>query len=75
MLLILLGYDFSIVYLPGSETVLADTPSRLPNTRKDHEHELANLVDTILTEDISNTAIDLISFSPVKPKQHQRGDD
>ena len=66
MLLKLQGYDFTIVYRPGSEMVLADTLSRLPNTKKDHELELDNRVDTILTEDISNTAIDLINFSPVK---------
>ena len=46
--------------------VLADTLSRLPNTKKDHELELDNRVDTILTEDISNSAIDVINFSPVK---------
>ena len=66
MLLKLQVYDFTIVYRPGSEKILVDTLPRLPNTKKDHELELDNRVDTILTEDISNTVIDLINFSPVK---------
>ena len=73
MLLKLQRYDFTTVYRPGSEMVLADTPSRLPNTEKDHELELDNRVDTILTEDISITAIDLINFSPVKQNSIREG--
>ena len=60
------GYDFTIVYHPASERILADTLSHLPNTKKNNELELDNWVDTILTENISNIATDLINFSPVK---------
>ncbi len=69
MMLKVQGYDFKVIYRPGSEMVLADTLSRLPNQKKDRELELDNRVDSILFEDVNNIDIDLMNFSPVKQSQ------
>ena len=59
MLLKIQGYDFDVVYRPGSQMILADTLSRLPNQSKQEDIELDCRVDSIL---IDSTHIDLMNF-------------
>lgn len=69
MMLKVQGYDFTVSYRPGIEMTLADTLSRLPNSRKNHEVELDNRVDSIMIDEVDNISIDLMNFSATKQKQ------
>ena len=60
MLLKIQGYDYSVMYRPGSQMVISDTLSRLPNPK-----DTGNVTLDIRVDDIT---LDLIHFSP--EKQH-----
>ena len=65
------GYDFQLVYRPGSQMIIADTLSRLPNTEKNAEIALDVTVDDILTDENDERLhnMDLINFSTAKRVQ------
>ena len=68
MLLKIQGYNYCFVYRPGTEMVLADTLSRLPNAHNRSEVELDVRVDGI-DASYSKQSISLINFSADKQKQ------
>ena len=71
MLLRLQGYSFDINYRPGSEMIIADTLSRLPNKENKGSIDLDIRVDNIEVEIDSETIrnISMINFS-AKNKQN-----
>ena len=57
-------YDFLLVHRPGSQMIIADALSRLPNSKKSAEIPLDIAVDNILIDDIDEyQQIDLINVS------------
>ena len=71
MLLRVQGYNFNIVYRPGSQMILADALSRLPNSGHCRDIDLDTRVDNI---DFDNDTIELrniglINFSDGKQSQ------
>ena len=68
MLFKIQGYNYCFVYRPGTEMVLADTLSRLPNAHNRSEVELDVQVEGIDASD-SEQSISLINFSADKQKQ------
>ena len=71
MLLRVQGYNFNIVYRPGSQMILADALSRLPNSDHCRDIDLDTRVDNI---DFDNDTIELrniglINFSDGKQSQ------
>lgn len=69
MFLKLTGYDFDLIYRPGTEMTLADTLSRLPNPQNDEKVQLDMHVDGIIMDDVDDTSIDLINFGKNKRDQ------
>nr|XP_039263214.1 uncharacterized protein K02A2.6-like [Styela clava] len=62
------GYDFVVKYRPGKEMILADTLSRLPNTKKSDDIELDSRIESIICESL-NVEIDMLNFSFNKQAQ------
>ena len=67
LLVKLQGYDFDVQYKPGSDMVLADALSRLPNPHNAEEIALDIGVGEIIIDDIEETVnIDLVNFGSNK---------
>ena len=66
MLLKVQGYDFTIIYRPGSQMILLDTKSRLPSTDNHQETQLDNRVDALQMIVIDNISIEKKNFSSEK---------
>lgn len=60
MMIKIQGYDFEVKYRPGSEMIIADTLSRLPNPSKTEEIPLDHRVDQVQVQ------MDLLNFSPAR---------
>ncbi len=71
MLLKIQGYNFTIQYRPGTEMVLADTLSRLPNPKEHKEIPLDVQVHTmdLEVEDPEGLTVALINFRKEKEDQ------
>ena len=65
------GYDFQLVYRPGSQMIIADTLSRIPNPGENAEIPLDVTVDGILTDEKDERLhkMYLINFSTGKQVQ------
>uniref|UniRef100_A0A8C2EQ68 Gypsy retrotransposon integrase-like protein 1 n=1 Tax=Cyprinus carpio TaxID=7962 RepID=A0A8C2EQ68_CYPCA len=62
------GYNYSIVYRPGCQMILADTLSRLPNPENNEDIELDERIDGLDTEfeDPEHHTVAIVNFSPNK---------
>ena len=71
LLIKILGYDYQLVYRPGSQMTTADTLSRLPNPENNAEIPLDVTVDDNLIDEADDRLhnIDLINFSTDKRVQ------
>ena len=69
MMLQVQGYDFQVIYWPGSEITHSDTLSRPPNNKNNKVLELDNRVDTIQIDEIDQININLMNFSMAKQNQ------
>ena len=71
LLIRLQGYDFQLVYRPGSKMIIADVLSRFPNPKNNTEIPLDVAVDFIMQDDNEESvhSIDLINFSVDKRAQ------
>ena len=57
------GYNFTLTYKPGSDLILSDTLSRLPNPENNREIALDLRVDGIELDDLDMIPITLLNFS------------
>jgi hypothetical protein len=64
MFLRLQGYNFTLLYRPGSQMILSDALSRLPNPENNRNVSLDVRVDGITTDDIDCKPIELLNFCP-----------
>ena len=73
LLIKLQGYDFNVTYKPGSQMVLSDTVSRLPNPNSKDDIPLDILVESMNLEDTEETMqIDLVNFGRSKQEALQQ---
>lgn len=66
MLMKIQGYNFTIMYRPGQQMIMADVLSRLPNPANDDQIELDDRVDGISIDMCDYTSIAMINFSSQK---------
>jgi len=67
------GYDFDIIYKPGTKMILSDTLSRLPNRAKTDEIPLDLQVDSITLDDLEVPQnIALVNFGATRQDELQR---
>jgi transposase InsO family protein len=67
------GYTFDLKYKPGSQMVLSDTLSRLPNPKKINDVPLDILVESMDLEDSEHTQhMDLVNFGQSKRESLQK---
>ncbi|KAL0148840.1 hypothetical protein M9458_055849 [Cirrhinus mrigala] len=68
MLIMMQGYNYSIVYRPGNQMILADTLSRLPNPENNEDIELDERIDGLDAEfeDPEHHTVAIKNFSPNK---------
>lgn len=71
MLLKIQGYQYTVVYRPGPEMVMADVLSRLPNPSNNKPVDLDERVDLMQLDDdiLDDIDISLINFSAEKQRQ------
>ncbi len=62
------GYNYSIMYRPGNQMILADTLSRLPNPENNKDIELDERIDGLDAEfeDTEHHTVAIVNFSPNK---------
>ena len=63
------GYNFNLVYKPGTELVLSDTLSRLPNPENGREIALDLRVDGVEMDDLDELPVALLNFSHSRLKE------
>ncbi len=69
------GYNLQVSYKPGSEMILSDTLSRLPNPENNREISLDMRVDGIEWDDFNTKPIELLRFTSNRLEELRKGTD